>query len=246
MVVITVFLLFPLAAALAIFLVKNDAARSMLVRVSAAITALLTLVVVGIFFKDGIRLSCPIEEIDLIILAVEVMIAAYIITLGIRSKKYVISIFSFLQTAAMLVFEFGFKEEITVETAVIFDKLTAIMILVIGLVGSLICIYAVGYMKDYHNHHKEYKERKSFFFSILFLFLSAMFGIVLSNNLLWMYFCWEITTLCSFLLIGYTQTEEAKNNALKALRRCCLCGCYYFYRHELPHSGAFCTYTDES
>jgi ech hydrogenase subunit A len=217
MVAITVFLLFPLAAALAIFLVKNDAARSMLVRVSAAITALLTLVVVGIFFKDGIRLSCPIEEIDLIILAVEVMIAAYIITLGIRSKKYVISIFSFLQTVAMLVFEFGFKEEITVQTAIIFDKLTAIMILVIGLVGSLICIYAVGYMKDYHNHHKEYKERKSFFFSILFLFLSAMFGIVLSNNLLWMYFCWEITTLCSFLLIGYTQTEEAKNNALKAL-----------------------------
>lgn len=217
MVAITVLLLFPLAAALAVFLVKNDAARSMLVRIGAVITALLTLVVVGIFFNDGIRLSYHIEEIDLIMLAAEVMIAAYIITLGIRSKKYVISIFSFLQTAAMLVFEFGFKEGITVETAIIFDKLTAIMILVIGLVGSLICIYAVGYMKDYHNHHKEYKERKSFFFSILFLFLSAMFGIVLSNNLMWMYFCWEITTLCSFLLIGYTQTEEAKNNALKAL-----------------------------
>lgn len=217
MVAINVLLLFPLAVALAIFLVKNDAARSMLVRIGAVITALLTLVVVGIFFKDGIRLSSSIEEIDLIIVVVEVIIAAYIITLGIRSKKYVISIFSFLQTAAMLVFEFGFKEGITVETAIVFDKLTAIMILVIGLVGSLICIYAVGYMKDYHNHHKEYKERKSFFFSILFLFLSAMFGIVLSNNLMWMYFCWEITTLCSFLLIGYTQTEEAKNNALKAL-----------------------------
>lgn len=217
MVAINVLLLFPLAAALAIFLVKNDAARSMLVRISAVITALLTLVVVGIFFKDGVRLSSSIEWIDFIIVAAEVIIAAYIITLGIRSKKYVISIFSFLQTAAMLVFEFGFKEGITVETAIVFDKLTAIMILVIGLVGSLICIYAVGYMKDYHNHHKEYKERKSFFFSILFLFLSAMFGIVLSNNLMWMYFCWEITTLCSFLLIGYTQTEEAKNNALKAL-----------------------------
>ncbi|RKD33578.1 NADH-quinone oxidoreductase subunit 5 family protein [Lacrimispora algidixylanolytica] len=217
MVAINVLLLFPLAVALAIFLVKNDAARSMLVRIGAVITALLTLVVVGIFFKDGIRLSSSIEEIDLIIVVVEVIIAAYIITLGIRSKRYVISIFSFLQTAAMLVFEFGFKEGITVETAIVFDKLTAIMILVIGLVGSLICIYAVGYMKDYHNHHKEYKERKSFFFSILFLFLSAMFGIVLSNNLMWMYFCWEITTLCSFLLIGYTQTEEAKNNALKAL-----------------------------
>ena len=218
MVAITVFLLFPMLAALAVFLVKHDAARSMLVRISAVITALLTLAVVGIFFKDGIRMACPWEEeIDLIIVAAEVIIAAYIITLGIRNKKYVISILSFLQTAAILVFEFGFKEGITVQTAIVFDKLTAIMALVIGLVGSLICIYAVGYMKDYHNHHKEYKERKSFFFSILFLFLSAMFGIVLSNNLVWMYFCWEITTLCSFLLIGYTQTEEAKNNSLRAL-----------------------------
>jgi ech hydrogenase subunit A len=34
---------------------------------------------------------------------------------------------------------------------------------------------------------------------------------------MWLFFFWEITTLCSFLLIGYTQTEEAKQNALKAL-----------------------------
>lgn len=50
MVAITVFLLFPMLAALAVFLVKHDAARSMLVRISAVITALLTLAVVGIFF----------------------------------------------------------------------------------------------------------------------------------------------------------------------------------------------------
>lgn len=218
MVAITVFLLFPLAAALTIFLVKKDAARNLIVRISAVITALLTLVVVGLFFRDGIALSSPWEKsIDLIMAAVEVLIAVYIITLGIRNKKYVISILSFVQTAAVLCFEIGFKKGIEVEKAIVFDKFTAIMALVIGLVGSLICIYAVGYMKAYHEHHKEYKERKSFFFSVLFLFLSAMFGIVLSNNLMWMYFCWEITTLCSFLLIGYTQTEEARNNAFRAL-----------------------------
>lgn len=218
MVAITVFLLFPLAAALTIFLVKKDAARNLIVRISAVITALLTLVVVGLFFRDGIALSSPWEKsIDLIMGAVEVLIAVYIITLGIRNKKYVISILSFVQTAAVLCFEIGLKKGIEVEKAIVFDKFTAIMALVIGLVGSLICIYAVGYMKAYHEHHKEYKERKSFFFSVLFLFLSAMFGIVLSNNLMWMYFCWEITTLCSFLLIGYTQTEEARNNAFRAL-----------------------------
>lgn len=52
---------------------------------------------------------------------------------------------------------------------------------------------------------------------MLFLFLSAMFGLVLCNSLIWLYFCWEITTLCSFLLIGYFRTKEAKNNSFLAL-----------------------------
>ena len=44
-----------------------------------------------------------------------------------------------------------------------------------------------------------------------------MFGIVLSNDLICIYFFWEVTTLCSFLLIGYTQTKEAINNSFIAL-----------------------------
>lgn len=44
-----------------------------------------------------------------------------------------------------------------------------------------------------------------------------MFGIVLSNNIMWMFFFWEITTLCSFFLIGYTKTEEAIRNSFRAL-----------------------------
>ena len=55
------------------------------------------------------------------------------------------------------------------------------------------------------------------FFSLLFVFMGAMFGIIFSNNLLWLFLFWEITTLCSFLLIGYTGTEDANRNALKAL-----------------------------
>ena len=52
---------------------------------------------------------------------------------------------------------------------------------------------------------------------MLFLFLAAMFGLVLSENLVWMYFFWEVTSVVSFLLIGYTRTEEAVNNSFRAL-----------------------------
>jgi ech hydrogenase subunit A len=215
---ITVLILFPLAAALGILLVKNDEVRDMIVRVGAAGTAVLTLVVVGLYFKGGIALSFRLEKaIEAVMAIAETAIAVYVISIGIKYKKYVISILSFVQAAAMLCFEFTVKHNIEVKHTMIFDKLTAIMVLVIGLVGSLICIYAVGYMKTYHIHHKEYKERKNFFFAVLFLFLSAMFGIVLSNDFTWMYFCWELTTLCSFLLIGYTRTKEARNNSFRAL-----------------------------
>ena len=215
---ITVLVLFPLLAALAVFLVKEDEVRNKIVRVCAGITAALTVVVVCLFFHKGIAYSYRWETvIDLVMAVVEVVLAAYIITIGIRYKNYAISVLSFLQTAAILCFELTAKSQIEVKNAIVFDKLTAIMVVIVGVVGSLICIYAVGYMKTYHMHHTEYEDRKGFFFAVLFLFLSAMFGIVLSNQLTWMYFCWELTTFCSFLLIGYTKTKEARNNSFRAL-----------------------------
>lgn len=215
---ITVLVLFPLLAALAVLFVKEDEVRSKIVRVSACITAALTVVVVCTFFRKGIAYSYRLETaIDLVMAVVEVVLAAYIITIGIRYKNYAISVLSFLQTAAILCFELTAKRQIEVENAIVFDKLTAIMVVIVGVVGSLICIYAVGYMKTYHVHHAEYEDRKGFFFAVLFLFLSAMFGIVLSNQLTWMYFCWELTTFCSYLLIGYTKTKEARNNSFRAL-----------------------------
>lgn len=215
---ITVLVLFPLVAALAVLLVKEDEVRNKIVRVSAGITAALTLIVVCLFFHKGIAYSYRLEAvIDLVMAVVEVVLAAYIITIGIRYKNYAISVLSFLQTVAILCFELTSKGRIEVGNAIVFDKLTAIMVVIVGVVGSLICIYAVGYMKTYHIHHTEYEDRKGFFFAVLFLFLSAMFGIVLSNQLTWMYFCWELTTFCSYLLIGYTKTKEARNNSFRAL-----------------------------
>jgi ech hydrogenase subunit A len=73
-------------------------------------------------------------------------------------------------------------------------------------------------MREYHEvAHREVADRRPLFFSLLFIFMGAMFGIIFANNLIWLFLFWEITTLCSFLLIGYTRTEEARQNALRAL-----------------------------
>ena len=92
------------------------------------------------------------------------------------------------------------------------------MALINGVVGGGICLYALGYMREYHEvAHREVADRRPLFFALLFIFMGAMFGLIFANNLLWLFLFWEITTLCSFLLIGYTQTEEARRNALRAL-----------------------------
>lgn len=65
--------------------------------------------------------------------------------------------------------------------------------------------------------HGIVKDIRGFFFAIMYVFIGAMFGLVLSNNLIWLYFFWEVTSVCSFLLIGYTRSAEAITNCFKAL-----------------------------
>ncbi|MDD3890067.1 MAG: proton-conducting transporter membrane subunit [Syntrophomonadaceae bacterium] len=61
------------------------------------------------------------------------------------------------------------------------------------------------------------KSRQPRFMFWLIIFLGAMNGIVFSNNLYWMFFFWEVTTFCSFQLIGHDLTDEAIGNACRAL-----------------------------
>lgn len=215
---IVLLLLFPLIAAILVYVTTSDRVRNHIVRVCSLITAILTLVAGVTFFQKGLILSVPFqEEVDGFMLVVEVAFAAYIIYLGIRYRKYLVCIFALIQSSLLIWFDLTQKKKITIKSDLILDKLSIIMVLIVGLIGSLISLYAVGYMKDYHLHHSEVKNRKNFFFSVIFLFLSAMFGLVMFNSLIWIYFCWEITTFCSFLLIGYTKSEEAVRNSFRAL-----------------------------
>lgn len=151
-------------------------------------------------------------------LLAEAAIALYVIWVGIRSRKPLVVALLVAQTGIMAWLEFGTGSHLPEAKAFFVDKFTVIMALINGLVGGGICLYAVGYMRGYHGHtHPEVADRRPLFFALLFVFMGAMFGIIFSNSLLWLFLFWEITTLCSFLLIGYTRTPEAQRNALRAL-----------------------------
>ncbi|MBK1719653.1 NADH-quinone oxidoreductase subunit L [Thiocystis violacea] len=134
----------------------------------------------------------------------------------IVAREWYIPVLVVLQTGLMLSAEFA---EVTPEVAHPFyiDSFTVLMTLIVGVVGGLICIHAIRYMQDYHAHEKTVPNRQAAFYFMLFLFLASMFGIVFSNHLLWLFFFWEVTTLCSFWLIAYSGTDEAVRNGFRAL-----------------------------
>jgi ech hydrogenase subunit A len=156
--------------------------------------------------------------ISLGMLLVEVAMAAYVISVGVRSRHLLIVILMLAQAGLMVWFEVTQGAHLKAAQDLLVDEFTVIMAVINGVVGSGICLYALGYMREYHEvAHRDVPDRRPLFFALLFIFMGAMFGLVFANNLIWLFFFWEITTLCSFLLIGYTQTEEAKRNALRAL-----------------------------
>jgi ech hydrogenase subunit A len=211
-------ILFPLIAALFLLVGRNDFGRKTIVQISAVVIGIgsLLLLLYG-FDKGTLIFSVESEPVSQIMFIIELVLAVYILYLGIRHRKSLTIFLILLQVCLLLYFEVGFSGNLHIGNNIFVDQFSIIMALIVGIIGSLICVYAVGYMETYHHHHKEIRDRRNLFFGILFIFLSAMFGLVFSNNLLWVFFFWEITTICSFLLIGYSQSEEATNNAFLAL-----------------------------
>lgn len=208
----------PLITAFFMLLVRSERERDWIVKLSAlgigAVTALLLLT---LFDKGLLYYSFAAESTGLLMFFIEMAIAFFILYLGIKYKNYLVVSLILLQSALMLYLEIIYSPTIDVKYTLFIDQFSIIMALIIGIIGSLICVYALGYMRDFHRHNKDIPDRRNIFFFFMFAFLSAMFGLVFSNNLLWVYFFWEITTLCSFLLIGYTKTGEATRNAFTAL-----------------------------
>jgi NADH-quinone oxidoreductase subunit L len=122
-----------------------------------------------------------------------------------------------------------FSLQIVVGTLV--NNLTAIMLFMVTLCATLIHVFASGYMHGEPRYH--------LFFAYISLFSAAMLGLVVSDNLLTFFICWELMGLCSYALIGFYYEKPSANVAsLKAFMTtrigdCCfflgICGLYFLF-----------------
>jgi ech hydrogenase subunit A len=235
--------LFPLLAAGLLLVVRNDRARGVIVVGSGVLIMAATIWLAVEFYAGGVGRAAWAVDGDVITwltVLIDVVIGIYIVAKSIQHRRLLAGVLAVAQVLVIVVFEFTIAHDVNVRVDLYADGLSVIMALVIGIIGGGICIYALGYMKDFRAHELAHhdahaaatsasatasvtapppqtKDRRPVFFALLFLFLSAMFGIVFSNNLGWLFTAWEVTTVCSFALIGYTRTEEAVNNSFRQI-----------------------------
>ncbi len=89
----------------------------------------------------------------------------------------------------------------------LWDPLSALMTLIVTGVGTLIHVFAIGYMHGDDRFHR--------FFTNLNLFAASMLTLVLAGNYAMLFMGWELVGLCSFLLIGFWYTRASASAAAK-------------------------------
>jgi NADH-quinone oxidoreductase subunit L len=131
---------------------------------------------------------------------------------------FVVSVMSVLQLAGMqgadravsdLVYTWIASGDLKIDVTFRVDTLSALMILVVTGIGSLIHIYSTAYM------HEESDSEYARYFSYLNLFAAFMLVLVLGANFPLMFVGWEGVGLCSYLLIGFWFKKKSANDAGK-------------------------------
>ena len=115
-----------------------------------------------------------------------------------------------IQAGGQLVVQFNWVPSLDIQLSFLLDGLSLLFALIITGIGFLISIYAEGYLSG----HPTIRS----FYIYFHAFLLSMLGLALSNHLLVMFVFWELTTVFSFLLIGFeNESESARNSARQAM-----------------------------
>lgn len=123
---------------------------------------------------------------------------------------YLLSYAKFIAAGNTLNYTIEWLPELYLNFTLYLDGLSLFFGLLVTGMGALVLVFSGKYMEPYPLKHR--------FFFLMLLFEFAMLALVLSGNLFTMFIFWELTSVSSFLLIGFNHEKpEARNAALQAL-----------------------------
>ncbi len=94
-----------------------------------------------------------------------------------------------------------FNDRLAIDMSILWDRLSAMMLVVVGVVAVAVTVYSLGYMRG--------ERGRGRYFLYLSLFIASMLGLVVSTNVFQMYVFWELVGASSYLLIGFYYTRPA-------------------------------------
>ncbi|MDY0101495.1 MAG: proton-conducting transporter membrane subunit [Lentimicrobium sp.] len=123
---------------------------------------------------------------------------------------YLLSYANFISAGNTLNYTIEWLPELYLNFTLYLDGLSLFFGLLVTGMGALVLVFAGKYMQPYPLKHR--------FFFLILLFEFAMLALILSGNLFTMFIFWELTSVSSFLLVGFNHEKpEARNAALQAL-----------------------------
>jgi ech hydrogenase subunit A len=202
----------PVAAGLICLVVNNGLIRRLVV----AVTTVTLIASSLLLYSGGGFVYEPAPVFETITLVLDFVLLVYFLYAGFRFGNLLVIGLALLQLLPIAYFE-SVVGGVEVDHVLMVDNLSLLMSLIISIVGSLVVVYGLAYMDEHEEHLHIDKSSQNRFFFFMLLLLGAMQGLVFSNSLYWLYFFWEMTTLCSYELIRHDGTEIAVKNALTAL-----------------------------
>jgi ech hydrogenase subunit A len=198
----------PLIAAAVLLLLQSTKAQYTLVALTSGIVSVLSAVLLTT--GGEIAFSMPFY-MEYALAAADVVLLLFFAWQGIIYGSRLVTALALLQLLLFVVAEA--LSPVSVSPAFVANELSKLMFGIVNIVGSLIVLYAVRYMA----FEKMGALRKRLFLAYLLGFISVMNALVVANNILIFFFLFEMTTLASYLLIGFRKDAAAQHNALKAL-----------------------------
>ncbi|MGB3006177.1 MAG: proton-conducting transporter membrane subunit [Chitinophagaceae bacterium] len=205
--IISLFLLPLIISALVLILPKT------LIRILVLLTAVvLSAIAVYLFINinEPIRFGVS-HTVNQVIIWADILLLVYFGFVAVKRRSVLVGIMSVLQLGSLLyIISIMPKEE---EMQFYIDKLSVFMFLLINIISGVIAIFSLKYIDE--ENCSEF--RKKFFISVMLWFIGVMNMIVSSDNMEYFFLFFELTTLASYLFIGFRKDEISVKNAVTAL-----------------------------
>ncbi len=198
----------PAFAGILVLILPKTLTRILVIASSISLSAIAVYLLVSLskpyYFGVPLFLNEWVAGADIILLL-------YFGWVAIKRKSWLTGLLTILQLGTLLYLLKYMPAEKGLQFMV--DKLSVFMFLVINILSGIIAIFSLQYIEqeDCSNFRKKY------FLSILFFFIAVMNGIVAADNLEYFFLFFELTTLASFLFIGFRKDETSIKNAITAL-----------------------------